>query len=65
MASLESAMEETLRVPERVIASVADPDAKLYYRFYEATSVGSKYLCVVVKSPDAGGFVQWLVNTRM
>ena len=33
------------------------PIARLYYRFYRATSVGDKYVCVVVKSPDEGGFV--------
>ena len=40
------------------MVDVSEPcDVLLYYRFYEATSVGSEYLCVVVKSPDAGGFV--------
>ena len=57
MVPLQDAIGETLRIPDRVMTSVADPDARLYYRLYRATSVGDKYLCVVVKAPDDGGFV--------
>ena len=57
MASLHGTMEETRRSPERVISSAADPDAWLYYRSYRSTPVGDKYVCVVVKSPNGGGFV--------
>ncbi|MEK7838084.1 MAG: hypothetical protein AAB328_08885 [candidate division NC10 bacterium] len=49
MVGLEGAIEETLRNPERVVVSVPDPQALLYYRFYPGTRVGDKYLCVVVK----------------
>jgi hypothetical protein len=55
MATLENAIGETLSTPEWVIASVADSDARLYYRFYRGTSVGDKYLRVVVKW-DVTGF---------
>jgi hypothetical protein len=39
----------TLSNPERVVQSLSDPDARLYYRLYEHSAVGGKYLCVVVK----------------
>ena len=35
----------------------SDPQARLYYRFYFRTIVGSKYLCVVVKMLDDDAFV--------
>ena len=57
VAPLQNAIEETLSTPERVMVSVADPEARLYYRSYRATRAGDKYLCVVVKSSDEGGFV--------
>jgi hypothetical protein len=57
MAEMESAIEETLREPERVVRSMSDPDAHLYYRFYFRTVVGGKFLCVVVKLAENGPFV--------
>lgn len=57
MASMEPAIEETLRSPERVVQSFSDPQARLYYRFYFRTIVGGKYLCVIVKTLDADAFV--------
>ena len=56
MVPLEEGIAETLSVPDCVMTSVADPDARLYYRFYAATSVGDKHLCVVVKAADGGGY---------
>ncbi len=54
MAGLEVAIEETLARPEYVVQSLSDDEAQLYYRFYPATRVGEKFLCVVVKArlPD-------------
>ena len=57
MAGLEAAIAESLRQPERVIQSLSDPDAWLYYRRYPVTPVGNKYLCVVVKSGATDAFV--------
>lgn len=57
LAGMESAIEETLREPERVVESSSDPTAHLYYRFYFRTFVGGKYLCVVVKRAAADPFV--------
>ena len=49
MAGMLDAIAETLGSPETITKSLTDPDAKLYYRYYESTLVGGKYLCVVVK----------------
>jgi hypothetical protein len=57
MKELEARIAETLRQPERVIQSLADPDANLYYRFYFGTRVGDKFLCVVVKTQHDDAFV--------
>lgn len=50
-------MAETLAYPQRVVQSVSDVDAKLYYRYYLETKVGDKYLCVVVKLIKKDAFV--------
>jgi hypothetical protein len=57
MAEMEAAIEDTLLHPERVVQSFADPEARLYYRFYVGTCVGDKYLCVVVKVKQDDAFV--------
>ena len=57
MADLERAIEETLAYPERVVESLSDPEARLYYRFYLGTRVGNKHLCVVVKIVVEDAFV--------
>lgn len=57
MLGMEVRIEETLRSPERVLESLSDPAAKLYYRLYVATQVGDKYLCVVVKLAENDAFV--------
>jgi hypothetical protein len=57
MAGMEQAIEATLRSPERVVSSLSDPQAQLYYRFYFGTRVGDRYLCVVVKVAGDDAFV--------
>jgi hypothetical protein len=57
MMEMESAIEETLRTPERVVQSLSDPAVHLYHRFYFRTVVGGKFLCVVVKMGEAGAFL--------
>jgi len=57
MAGMEDKIEETLAKPERVIESLSDPEARLYYRFYLGTRVGDKHLCVVVKMAQNDAFV--------
>ena len=50
-------IEETLLKPQRVIQSLSDKEAHLYYRFYIGTKVGDKYLCVVVKTIKQDAFI--------
>ena len=57
MQGLEDSIGETLLRPERVLESLSDPQARLYYRMYVATKVGDKHLCVVVKLTDNDTFV--------
>lgn len=57
MAGLELAIEETVRSPEKVVQSLADPSAQLLYRFFQETIVGPKWLCVVVKYTLEDAFV--------
>jgi hypothetical protein len=57
MASLELALEETLRQPQFVIESLTDPAAELSYRYYVGTKVGDKWLSVVVKYAVNDAFV--------
>ena len=64
MMGMEARIEETLASPERVIESLSDSEAHLYYRFYVGTQVGDKYLCVIVKLAQNDAFVltAYLVN---
>ncbi len=56
MKDVEPRIGQTLARPERVIESLSDPQARLYYRFY-VTRIGNKHLCVVVKMLEADAFV--------
>ncbi len=57
MKGMTQAIAETLLSPQKVIQSLSDPEAHLYYRFYFGTRVGDKYLCVVVKIKGDDTFV--------
>ena len=57
MVSMERHIADTLSRPERVVESLSDAEARLYYRFYVGTRVGDKYLCVVVKVQAEDAFV--------
>lgn len=57
MKEMATAIEDTLLRPERVVRSFSDVEARLYYRFYLRTTVGDKYLCVVVKEVGDDAFV--------
>jgi hypothetical protein len=48
LSGFEAAIGETLQHPNSVVQSLTNPHALLYYRWYEQTAVGAKYLCVVV-----------------
>jgi hypothetical protein len=57
MADRGPTIAETLRQPDHIMGSLADPQARLYYRFYTGTLVGDKYVCVVVKLVGEDAFV--------
>lgn len=57
MQGMQPRIGETLASPKRVLESLGDRRARLYYRFYIGTRVGNKYLCVVVKVLNGDAFV--------
>jgi len=57
MKDVEPRIQQTLARPERVIESLSDSQARLYYRLYVGTRIGNKHLCVVVKMLEADAFV--------
>jgi hypothetical protein len=57
MHGLEADLEDTLRTPERVFRSQSDEDALLYYRYLPESTVGGKWMCVVVKERAKDAFV--------
>lgn len=57
MRGMETRIVEVLATPERVVESLSDRQARLYYRHCIGTRIGNKYLCVVVKVLDNDAFV--------
>jgi hypothetical protein len=57
MTSAERWIVETLLRPSTEIQSVSDPSVHLYYRRYLNTTVGAKWLCVVVKLEVVDPFI--------
>jgi hypothetical protein len=57
MTGMEAEIENALSAPHQVIESASNADVRLYYRYYVKTTVGSKYLCVVVKVGSNDAFV--------
>ena len=54
---MEERIAEAVRHPDRVLESLSDPQARLYYRFYVDTPAGDKHLCVAVKLVDNDAFI--------
>ncbi len=50
-------IRETLLQPHRIVRSASDEGVQLYYRLFTQTPVGTKYLCVVVKSVKDDYFI--------
>ena len=46
---MEAEIERVLQAPTEVRVSLSDETVKLFYEFYGETSVGGKWLCIVVK----------------
>lgn len=57
MQGMELRIAHAVRHPERVLESLSDPQARLYYRFYVDTRVGGKHLCVAVKLEQNDAFI--------
>lgn len=57
MAEMIGSISETLREPLKIVQSLSDPEARLYYRKYPNTKVGEKYLCILVKLKTNDAFV--------
>ncbi|MFM7218734.1 MAG: hypothetical protein ACKO21_00680 [Nodosilinea sp.] len=57
MLELASQTERVLEEPQVVRQSNSDTRAQLYYRYYEQTMVGAKWLCVVVKRLPDDAFI--------
>ncbi|HBC42588.1 MAG TPA: hypothetical protein DCZ88_12015 [Pseudanabaena sp.] len=57
MVDMRSQLEIVLQTPEVVRQSSSDSKVYLYYRFYEQTIVGAKWLCVVIKDNSNDAFV--------
>jgi hypothetical protein len=57
MSGLEWEIEQTLLDPRFVRTSLSDQTIRLFYEFYSETTVGGKWLCVVVKYAAADAFV--------
>jgi hypothetical protein len=49
MSGQDDKIRTTLLNPDVVVRSGSDPKSILYHRYFDATPVGIKYLCVVVK----------------
>jgi hypothetical protein len=49
MAAQTSRVSETLAAPDRIVRSRSDSTVELFYKWYLATPVTTKFLCVVVK----------------
>jgi hypothetical protein len=53
MAGQISRIAETLADPDRIVRSRTDATVELFYKWYAATPVTAKFLCIVVKAlPD-------------
>ena len=65
LVGMESDIERVLRSPTEVRVSLSDDAVRLFYEFYAETTVGGKWLCVVVKylGDDAFVITAYLTDT--
>ena len=57
MVDMRSQIGIVLKSPTVVRQSSSDSQVYLYYRFYEETIVGAKWLCVVIKDKSGDAFI--------
>ena len=55
MVSMRDELLDTLRTPEIIRGSRSEPDkGRLYYKWFDKTVMGSKWVCAVVQFLDDG-----------
>ena len=57
MKEMGDELEHLLRQPQLCRRSRSDDTVRLFYEFYQRTTVGGKWLCVVVKYAENDAFV--------
>jgi hypothetical protein len=57
MSGMESEIQTAVSGPRLVRHSRSDPSVRLFYDFCPVTSVGGKWLCVVVKYTEEDAFI--------
>ena len=57
MANMKLAIQDTLVNPDVVRKSRTDNSVYLYYKYFEGTVVGNKWLCTLVKYLENDAFV--------
>jgi hypothetical protein len=62
-ADLLEKIAQTLQNPEIILSSASDESVELIYRYYVNTSVGDKWLCIVVKNLTTDFFIITLYYT--
>lgn len=62
-ANLFDKVTETLAFPEIVLSSISDESVELFYKFYNNTFAGDKWLCIVIKNLKTDFFIITLYYT--
>lgn len=57
LIGMEAEIERVLLKPQLVRRSRSDATVRLFYEFYSQTTVGGKWLCIVVKYSDNDAFL--------
>ncbi len=57
MKGQENKIIETVQKPDAVRHSISDKNVHLYYKFYQKTPVGEKYLLTALKVFNGEGFI--------
>lgn len=57
MTNLEAEIQSAISTPHLVRPSRSDPEVKLFYDYCAETTVGSKWLCVVIKYTQQDAFI--------
>lgn len=65
MRANEAGIALTLAAPEKVVQSVSDARARLYYREFDVPGLGSKLVCVLVIATDSPFVLTAYVTDRV